>query len=272
MFTSFPIDKALDVIASRLQNDTTLAQLIQEDRSLQIRIYRKPTHTDQYVDSNHPLDHKLGVVRTLFHRTNTIVSDPQDLETENLTQALKTCGYPQWAINKATCPKPPNTKPSAGTKSKGLVVLPYINDLSEALRRIFNSHGIATCFKQTTTLRHTLVAPKDKTPKEKKCGAIYHIPCQGKNNKGPCQETYIGETERSLKARFQEHIHIESPGHFLSLDTVKVLHSEQDYFLRGVKEAIYIRAHHPTLNRDGGRHRLPDTFDPVLTSHFKEAT
>ncbi|KAI8516840.1 hypothetical protein Bbelb_054210 [Branchiostoma belcheri] len=192
---------------------------------------------------------------------------------------------PQWAINKATCPKPPNTKPSAGTKSKGLVVLLYIKDLSEALRRIFISHGIATCFKPTTTLRHILVAPKDKTPKEKKCGVIYHIPCQGKNNRGPCQETYIGETERSLKARFQEHtrpssassevsqhIHIESPGHHVSLDTVRILDTEQDYFLRGVKEAIYIRAHHPTLNRDGGRHRLPDTFDPVLTSHFKEAT
>ncbi|KAI8519233.1 hypothetical protein Bbelb_024900 [Branchiostoma belcheri] len=104
---------------------------------------------------------------------------------------------------------------------------------------------------------------------------------------GPCQETYIGETERSLKARFQEHtrpssassevsqhIHIESTGHFVSLDTVRILDTDQDYFLRGVKEAIYmyIRAHHPTLNRDGGRHRLPDIFDPVLTSHFKEAT
>ncbi|KAI8513697.1 hypothetical protein Bbelb_080210 [Branchiostoma belcheri] len=258
--------------------------VIQEDGSLQIRIYRKPTHTDQYLnfDSNHPLDHKLGVIRTLFHRANAIVSDPQDLETEksHLTQALKTCGYPQWATNKATCPKPPNTKPSAGTKSKGLVVLLYIKDLSEALRRIFISHGIATCFKPTTTIRHILVVPKDKTPKEKKCGVIYHIPCQGKNNKGPCQET-----ERSLKARFQEHtwpssaraevsqhIHIESPRHFVSLDTVRILDTEQDYFLKGVNEAIYIRAHHPTLNRDVGRHRLQDTFDPVLTSHFKEAT
>ncbi|KAI8502346.1 hypothetical protein Bbelb_199340 [Branchiostoma belcheri] len=36
---------------------------------------------------------------------------------------------------------------------------------------------------------------------------------------------------------------------------------EQDYFLRGAKEAIYIRAHHPSLIRDGGRHRLPDSFD-----------
>ncbi|KAI8478852.1 hypothetical protein Bbelb_434110 [Branchiostoma belcheri] len=48
---------------------------------------------------------------------------------------------------------------------------------------------LATCFTPTTTSRHIVVAPKDKTPKEKKCGVIYHIPCQGKNNKGPCQET-----------------------------------------------------------------------------------
>ncbi|KAI8500082.1 hypothetical protein Bbelb_223990 [Branchiostoma belcheri] len=53
---------------------------------------------------------------------------------------------------------------------------------------------------------------------------------------------------------------------------LRILDTEQDYFLRGMKEPMYIRAHHSSLNRDGGRHRLPDTFDPVLTSHFKEAT
>ncbi|KAI8486558.1 hypothetical protein Bbelb_357930 [Branchiostoma belcheri] len=50
------------------------------------------------------------------------------------------------------------------------------------------------------------------------------------------------------------------------------IETEQDYFPRGVKEAFYVRAHHPSLNRDEGQHRLPDTFDAVLTSHFKEAT
>ncbi|KAI8494650.1 hypothetical protein Bbelb_278760 [Branchiostoma belcheri] len=176
--------------------------------------------------------------------------DRSDTESETPVESWT------WAINKATCPKPPNTKPSAGTESKGLVVLPYIKDLSEALWRIFISHGISTCFKPTTTLRHIL-GQKDKASKEKKCGVIYHIPCQGKNNKGPCQETYIGETERSLKARFQEHTrprsassevsqHMESPGHVVSLDTVRILHTEQDYFLRGVKEAMFIQEEYLT--------------------------
>ncbi|KAI8483232.1 hypothetical protein Bbelb_391140 [Branchiostoma belcheri] len=114
-------------------------------------------------------------------------------------------------------------------------------------------------------LRQLLVAPKDKTPKEDKCGVIYHITCQGNTNRGPCRETYIGETERSLKTRFLEHrrpssvasevsqhIHIESPGHTVDLEGVRILDTEQDYFKRGIKEAIYIRALQPSLNRDGG--------------------
>ncbi|KAI8496921.1 zinc ion binding [Branchiostoma belcheri] len=125
----------------------------------------------------------------------------------------------------------------------------------------------------------------DKTPKEDKCGVIYHISCQGNTNRGPCRETYIGETERSQKNRFLEHrrpssvasevsqhIHIESPGHTVDLEGVRILDTEQDYFKRGIKEAIYIRSLQPSLNRDGGRYRLQTTFDPLLTSHVGKIT
>ena len=97
----------------------------------------------------------------------------------------------------------------------------------------------------------------------------------GKRVLPPC----IGETERSLKARFLEHrrpsstssevsqhIHIESPGHYIDLEKVKILDREQRWFERGVKEAIYIRINQPTLNKDGGRYKLPNAYDPVLTS------
>jgi hypothetical protein len=53
--------------------------------------------------SNHPIDHKLGVVRTLYHSANTVIAelDDQSSEKEHISAALAACGYPQWAITKA---------------------------------------------------------------------------------------------------------------------------------------------------------------------------
>ncbi len=61
----------------------TLA-VMRPDRSLKFKVYRKQTHTDQYLafDSHHPLQHKLGVVHTLHHRVDTIVSEDDDKEEE----------------------------------------------------------------------------------------------------------------------------------------------------------------------------------------------
>ncbi|KAI8514180.1 hypothetical protein Bbelb_085040 [Branchiostoma belcheri] len=96
-----------------------------------------------------------------------------------------------------------------------------------------------------------------------------------------CAPGWIGETcdkggifyayqhhspnNNSNTSEVSQHIHIESPGHTVTLDKVRILDTEQDYFVRGVKEAVYIRAQ-PSLNRDGGRYRLPATFDALLTS------
>ena len=158
-------------------------------------------------------------------------------------------------------------------------MIPYIKGTSEALRRIYNKFGIRTHFKPTHTLRQLLVSPKDKTEKKDTVGPVYLIPCQGKTTKGQCKETYIGETERSLKTRFLEHrrpsstssevsqhIHLESPGHSVDLEKVNILDTDSRWFERGVKEAIYIRACQPSLNKDGGRYKLPRVYDPLLTS------
>lgn len=53
------------------------------------------THTDQYLlfDSHHPLEHKLGVIKTLQHRAKEVPTSIQGKkkEQENLKTALETC-------------------------------------------------------------------------------------------------------------------------------------------------------------------------------------
>ena len=51
--------------------------MVKKNGSIKTKVYHKETHTDQYLhfNSNHPLEHKRGVVKTLMHRVDTIVSD-----------------------------------------------------------------------------------------------------------------------------------------------------------------------------------------------------
>ena len=42
---------------------------------------------------------------------------------------------------------------------------------------------------------------------------------------------------------------------------------EPKWFERRVKEAIYIRALYPSLNRDGGRYNLPSVYNNMITRH-----
>ena len=51
-----------------------------EDGSIKLLVYRKATHTDQYLSfqSHHPLQHKLAVIRTLLERSDSIVMEEED--------------------------------------------------------------------------------------------------------------------------------------------------------------------------------------------------
>ncbi|XP_068724037.1 uncharacterized protein [Montipora capricornis] len=264
--------------------------VINEDGTIKTRVYRKATHTDQYLnfESNHPLEHKRGVVRTLAHRAESIVSDPKDREGEidHVRTALSYNGYPSWLLKDPKQPaeeqQPSSqaaTLPSSGTsKKKYPVVMPYIRGFSEELRRILKGYNIPAYFKPSNTLRQLLVRPKDKMNKLQVTGTVYHIPCED------CPASYVGETERSFKAQFMEHrrpssstskvsrhIHTTEPGHSIDIANAEILEVEPRWFERGVKEAIHIRTLCPSLNKDGGRYNLSPIWTNLLRNRGREA-
>ena len=112
------------------------------DGSLSTSVYRKPTHTDLYLqwDSHHALTSKYSVIGTLQHRANTICSNPQLLQKEeHLKNALKNCKYSTWALNRIQMKtkkqdnKQVPTNRTSSNNQKSYIVVAYYSGLSEGI-------------------------------------------------------------------------------------------------------------------------------------------
>ena len=128
------------------------------------------------------------MIRKLFHRADTVVTDPEDpqSEKEHVKTALRRCGYENWSFKRACIKKQPQLAANkdstkSTTTNKTVVVAPYVQGVSEKFRRVFSSYGVSICFKPHQTLRKILVAPKDRTKVEDQTGVVYHIPRGGCN-------------------------------------------------------------------------------------------
>ena len=122
------------------------------DGTLSITVYRKPTHTDQYLqwDSHYHLSAKFSVIHTLSHRAKTVCNKPELLQQEkdHLRKALTKCKYPKWALDKvdkrlnkstrqATDGGTTGSQPATNeVKNKGHIVIPYTQGLCESIKKI----------------------------------------------------------------------------------------------------------------------------------------
>jgi len=90
-----------------------------------------------------------------LERCYSIVTEEDDRkkEEEHVAKALSKCGYPPWTIDrvkqeimekslKDEAKKAKNTRGN----HKGMVVVPYVEGLSEVFARILKSHGIAMSY------------------------------------------------------------------------------------------------------------------------------
>ena len=258
-------------------------KLKRNEKNISTDIYRKPTHTDHYLQwsSHHPVQQKLGVVRTLIHRANTLIADEdlRKVEVKKVKDALRVCGYPEWALKEGELQgKSKNVKKvkDQKEKQKGFVVLPYCKGISERLKRVFKKHGVSLYSKAGQTIRQSLVRPKDPLDPPEQCGVIYQTDCD------VCGEIYVGETGRSLGERTVEHQksidkqdmksalsqHQEQTGHRVNNITplsekIKIIAKEPRDYHRKIVEAIEIHLKKASLNRTDG-YNLPDVYFPIL--------
>ena len=154
-----------------------------EEGNLKTTVYRKPTHTDLYLqwDSNHQVSSKYSVIGSLQYRANTICSNKELLRSEehHIEEALTRCKYSTWRMNK---PKM-KTKTAANRNKKRNnitnnniqrphTVIPYYQGISESMKKACSEYGVQVYFKGGNTIKNLLMAPKDQDAIQKKVGSF----------------------------------------------------------------------------------------------------
>ena len=178
---------------------------LKEDKHVKLKIYRKKTHTDQYLNfqSNHHISQKLGIISTFNHRIDTIITEESDKEEERkrVKKKMTNCNYPEWSLNRK---KKKSKEQKVQKERKPTVTIPYVKTTSEKIARTLRKYGFEVIHKPSTTIKNRLCHLKDKVHGMEKSGPIYKISCL----KHP-KEKYVGETERGMKFRAYEHKVIE---------------------------------------------------------------
>ena len=251
----------------------------EDDGTISTSVFRKKTHTDQYLQfsSHHPLAHKRSAVRTLFSRASSLSSSlvQRSLEERHISNALRTNGYPKNLIQRRSTSQRSETEETM-EKPAARVTLPYVQGVSEAIRRVLKDLDITTSFRPMTSLRKVLSHPKDPLPPSTRSGVIYQIPCRD------CDKSYIGQTGRTLLQRIKEHQravktmntdnsalaeHAWSEHHHIAWEDATVLDQHPFLHSRCVMESWYINNIPETLNREKGL--LPETYLSLPNANLK---
>ena len=176
-----------------------------------ISIYRKDTHTAQFVNYNSytKLNHKTAWIKSLISRAKRLCS-PARLknEMENIKRFASYNGFPRWVVNSTiqTCNQTRADESQEEEIPSISLSLPYIGKRSEQIVRR-TKKKLAKTFKEQvkinvffkSTKLFFFTSNKDKTPQLGNSFIVYEYTCPG------CSEKYIGKTESTLFNRTKQH-------------------------------------------------------------------
>ena len=230
-------------------------------------VYRKPTHTDRYLNfrSNHHPRTKTGIVKCLAHRAKS-VCHPSYMKSklQHLQKVFTSNSYPSHMVRRCLTKTMNATKDSTDPEADGkpkILCLPYmyIQGLSESIEKSSANLDVKVVFQSRRTLRTILTNVKNRPAEEKLKGVVYKVDCS-------CGSTYIGETCRTLDVRLKEHkravkthqenngiaVHANKTLHEIQWDSAQALERESIWWKRRYKEALWIQAENNTMNLDQG--------------------
>ena len=122
-------------------------------------VYRKPTFSAQYLNFNsiNHINHKLTVIRTLFHRAKYYcIKDLLNIELNRIFSDLKLNGYPPGLIERIFNERfftSTKLNPFSDKSSLKYISIPYYKGISESVANLLKSVNIFTAFKPKARIK-----------------------------------------------------------------------------------------------------------------------
>ncbi|KYN22605.1 hypothetical protein ALC57_04988, partial [Trachymyrmex cornetzi] len=249
-------------------------------------LYKKPTWSGRYLNfhSNHPITHKKGIVISLLD--GIIFLSHPSFHTNNITDMINSLlnnGYPLEflfsTINNRIKSlmhnikhKTMNNNDFSDIDIKKFVSLPYVSNLTEKFKHIYDKYNINIAYKPTNSLSKFIITGKDKLNKIENSHLVYKINCLN------CECSYVGQTKRKLKTRIKEHRadinrannpsvvsqHRIKYNHDMDWDGVEILDLEPFFYKRSISEMVHIKKQKRGLNEQKDTDKLPNAYLPVM--------
>jgi len=259
--------------------------LIIENGVIKFDLYKKPTNSGRYLNflSNHPMEHKKGVILGLFVRI-LLLSHPS-FHVKNIKDAiiiLLQNGYPlqfifstinnrirKFMINGIK----KRDKNVDNTLTRKFFTVPYMKGISESFRNITKKYDFRLAYTTGNSLNKYIKTGKDKLNPDSCCGVVYKINCH------ECDASYVGQTKRSLKTRVKEHVsdikksagslsvisdHRLALNHEFNWSDTQILDREASWYKRSVSEMIHIKRQHHGINKQSDTELLPEIYFPLI--------
>lgn len=181
--------------------------LFKENSNLKYKIYRKPTTTDHtiHASSNHPQSHKMAAYNSFVNRLLKVPMSPEAYNNEYLILkyiAIQN-GYPSSIID--TIINKQNRKnnsivDSTDSNKKNFVSIEFGDNLHYTIKNELRKHNIILSNKTSNRLERHLNNKSRPANDDLNGTGVYKLTCND------CPKQYIGQSGRSFRTRFREHL------------------------------------------------------------------
>ncbi|KAL6433498.1 hypothetical protein ACFW04_006541 [Cataglyphis niger] len=236
--------------------------------------YRKPTCSNRYINFylNHPFNYKINTIFNLVGHA-IVLSDDQfhDKNIDVVKQILFNNCFPTHFINRYIYKRlnflkhRVNNIPDKGessTHKPSYIALPFVEDLSDDIGRMFKNMGFTVVYNIPKKLNSLIKRGKDGLPISNRTEIVYKINCKKHLS------TRVKKNFNNIKMH-ASNLSVVSKhklefNHDFDWSALDILHNEKHLRKREITEMFFIKKFDNTINSQKDTENLNNIYDKLI--------